>query len=145
MTFHIIRDILKHHPKINEERVLVLRSDNCQEQCKCKFTFYEMKTLATEFGIKIIWFYGEPGYGRGLVDAMSSFSCKQQLCNEIVTNDSWFQNAEEMVQFFAQYFSTGNSKEYHLVGAAETANIRANKRGEFELRTCRKFHVVAVN
>ena len=104
-----------------------------------------MKKLATEFGIKIIWFYGEPGHGHGLVDAMSSFGCKQQLCHEIVTNDSWFQNAEEMVQFLTQYFSTDNSKEYHLVDAAETANIRANKRGEFELRPCRKFHVIAVN
>ena len=75
---------------------------------------------------------------------MSSFGCKQQLCNEIVTNDSWFQNAEEMVQFFVRYFSTGNSKEYHLVGAAETTNKR-NIRGEFELRPCRKFHVIAVN
>ena len=102
--------------------------------------------LATEFGIKIIWFYVEPGHGCGLVDAMSSFGCKQQLCHEIVTNDSWFQNAEEMVQFFTQYFSTDNSKEcHHLVDAAETANNRANKSGEFELRPCRKCHVIVVN
>ena len=50
-----------------------------------------------------------------------------------------------MVQFLTQYFSTDNNKEYHLVDAAETANIRANKRGELELRPCRKFHVIAVN
>ena len=65
-----------------------------------------MKKLATEFRIKIIWFDGEPGYGCGLNDAMSSFGCKQQLRHEIVTSDSWFQTAEEMVQFFTQYFST---------------------------------------
>ena len=88
-----------------------------------------MKTLATQFGVTIIWYYGEPGHGQGLVDAMSSFGCKQQLRHEIVTNDSWFQNAEEMVQLFTHFFSTDNSKEYHLVDAAETANIRANKRG----------------
>ena len=63
-----------------------------------------------------VWYYGEPGHGRGLVDTMSSFGCKQQLRHEIVTNDSWFQNAD-------------NSKEYHLVDAAETANIRAKRRG----------------
>ena len=50
-----------------------------------------------------------------------------------------------MVQFLTQYFSTDNNKEYHLVDAAETANIRANKRGVLELRPCRKFHVIAVN
>ena len=104
-----------------------------------------MKKLATEFGIKIVWFYGDPGHGRGLADAVSSFGWKQQLRHEIVTNDSWFRNAEEMVQFLTQYFPTDNSKEYHLVDAAETANIRANKRGEFELRPYRKFHVIAVN
>ena len=50
-----------------------------------------------------------------------------------------------MTQFLMQYFSTDNSKECHLVDAAETAYIRANKRGEFELRPCRKFHEIAVN
>ena len=59
--------------------------------------------------------------------------------------DSWFQNTEEMVQFLTRYFSTDNSKEYHLVDPAETAYIRANKRGKFELRPCRKSHVIAVN
>ena len=60
MTFHIIRDILKHHPQIIEKGALVLHPDNCQEQYKCKFKFYEMKNLGTEFGINILWFYGEP-------------------------------------------------------------------------------------
>ena len=58
-----------------------------------------MKKLAKELVIKVVWFYGEPGHGRGLVDAISSFGCKQQLCHEIITNDSWFQNAEERSDF----------------------------------------------
>ena len=41
---------------------------------------------------------------------MSSFDCKQQLRHEIVTNNSWLQNTEEMVQFLIQYFLIGNSK-----------------------------------
>ena len=49
MIFHIIRDTLKRHPEIIEIQVLVLHSDNLQEQCKSKFTFYEMKKLTTEF------------------------------------------------------------------------------------------------
>ena len=44
-----------------------------------------------------------------------------------------------MVQFLTQYFSTDNSKENHLVHVTKTANIKANKRGEFELRPCKKF------
>ena len=106
-----------------------------------------MKKLTTEFGIKIIWLYGEPGNYCGLVGAMSSFGCKQQLhCENCDHNDSWFQNAEEMVQFLTQYSSTGNSnrKEHHLVDAAQTTKVRANKR-ELESRPHRKFHVIAVN
>ena len=61
-----------------EKGFLVLQSDNYQEQYKCKFTFFEMKKLASDFGIPVVWFYGEPGHGHGLVDAMSSFGCKQQ-------------------------------------------------------------------
>ena len=63
------------------------------------FTFFQMKKIAAEFGITVLWFYGEPGHGRRLVDVMSSFCCKQQLRHEIVSNDAWFANGEQMVQF----------------------------------------------
>ena len=105
LTFYIIKDIIHSHPEVIENGFLVLRSDNCQEQYKSKFTFFQMKKLASEFGITIVWFYGEPGHGRGLVDAMSSFGCKQQLRHEIVTNDNWFDNAESMVDFLSKSIS----------------------------------------
>ena len=145
LTFYIIRDIIHKHPEVIEKGFLVLRSDNCQEQYKCKFTFFEMKKLASDFGITVVWFYGEPGHGRGFADAMSSFGCKQQLRHEIVTNDSWFENAEEMVQFLKKYFTNDSSKEHYLVDAAETASIRRKEREEFVLKPCRIFHVIAVN
>ena len=50
-----------------------------------------------------------------------------------------------MVELLTQYFSTDNSKEYHLADVAETVKRRANKREEQESRPCRKFHVTAVN
>ena len=145
MNFHIIRDILKYHSEVIQNGILVLRSDNCQEQYKCKYIFYEMKILTKELRIKVVWFYGEPGHGRGLVDAMCSFGWKQQLRNEIITNDSWFQNAEEMVRFLQQYFLDDESKEHHLVDEAENAKVKANERGELEIKPCRKFHVIGVN
>ena len=74
---------------------------------------------------------------------MSSFGCKQQLHHEII-NDSWFQNAE-MVRFLQQYFLDDKSKEHHLVDEAENAKVRANERGELEIKPCRKFHVIGVN
>ena len=117
MTFYIIKDIIKSHPEVIEKKVLVLHSDNCQEQYKCKYTFFQMRKLAVDLGIKVIWFYGEPGHSRGLVDAMSSFGCKLQLRNEIMTHDSWFESAEEMVNFLTRYFENDNSKEHFLVDA----------------------------
>ena len=117
MTFYIIKDIIKSHPEVIEKKVLVLCSDNCQEQYKCKYTFFQMRKLTVDLGIKVIWFYGEPGQSRGLVDAMSSFGCKLQLRNEIMTHDSWFESAEEMVNFLTRYFENDNSKEQFLVDA----------------------------
>ena len=61
MTFHIIRDVLKYHPEVIQNGILVLlHSDNCQQQYKCEHIFYEMKKLAKELGKKVVWFYGEP-------------------------------------------------------------------------------------
>ena len=104
-----------------------------------------MKKLASDFGITVVWFYKKPGHGCGLVDAMSSFGCKQQLRHEIVNNDSWFQNAEEMVQFLKKYFTNDSSKDHYLIDAAETPSIRRKEREEFVLKPCRIFHVIAVN
>ena len=91
MTFIIIKDIIHYHPEVIRDKVLILRSDNCQEQYKCKYTFFQMKKLAVDLKINVVWFYGEPGHGRGHDDVMSSSGCKLQLKNEIVTFDSRFE------------------------------------------------------
>ena len=80
-----------------------------------------------------------------MTQCLHSFGCKQLLHHEIITNDSWFQNEEEMVRFLQQYFLDDESKEHHLVDEAENAKVRANERGEFEIKPCRKFHVIGVN
>ena len=61
LTFSIYRDIIHHHLWF-----FILHSDNCQEQYKCKFIFFEMKKIIMEFG------------------------CKQELHHKIITSDSWF-------------------------------------------------------
>ena len=40
MTFGIIKDIIHCHPEVIQDKVLILRSDNCQEHYKCKYTFF---------------------------------------------------------------------------------------------------------
>ena len=145
MTFEIIKDIIAKHPEIIELKQLLLHSNNCQDQYKCKYIFPKMKELAKLYKIDIVWFYGEPGHGRGLVDAMSSFRCKEQLREEIVKHDNFFNTAEEMIKFLNDYFRNDNTKEHHLISTSENAELRKMKKIEHKMKNCRKFRVIAVN
>ena len=80
-----------------------------------------------------------------VVDAMSSFECKLQLKNEIITFDSWFESAEKIMSFLKEHFVNNDSKEYYFIDAATTAQVCKQKRGEFNLEPCRKYHVIAVD
>ena len=97
MTFQVIEDIVTKYPEVIENDNLVLRSDNCASQYKSKFVFSHMKELAAKYQIRVSWFYGEPGHGRGLVDAMSSFGCKGPLRMSIITENNWFDTANESI------------------------------------------------
>ena len=141
MTFHIIEDIISHHPEIIHSGVLVLRSDNCTGQYKGKYTFHAIKDLAAKYGIYIMWFYGETGHGKGLVDAMSSFGCKNPLKHGIITEDWWYDNASEMVS----YLTNDNSKEHYLVDSADLSQKRSTGKQAHIIKPCRCYHVIAVN
>lgn len=41
MTFETIEKIINDHPEIIKNKILFLRSDNCPEQYKSKYIFYE--------------------------------------------------------------------------------------------------------
>ena len=93
MTMEILKTILEDHPEIIETGKLVLRSDNCATQYKSRFVFKALLDLAEEHQIRIDFFYGEAGHGRGLIDAMAWFGCKGPMRKEIVTRDTWFATA----------------------------------------------------
>ena len=76
---------------------------------------------------------------------MSSFECKLQLKNEIITFDSWFESAEKIMSFLKEHFVNNDNKEYYFIDAAATAQVCKQKRGEFNLEPCRKYHVIAVD
>ena len=120
MTFSIIKDIIHCHPEVLQDEILILRSDNCPEQYKYKYTIFQMKKLAIDLKIKVVWFYGERDHGRGLAEAMPLSGCKLQLKNGMVTFDSWFESAK-MVSFLKEYFVNDDGKEHYLIDDAETA------------------------
>ena len=128
MTFHVLESIITEHPELIEDGKLIIKSDNCSMQYKCKRTFKQMVRIAQKYDIDIFWFYGEAGHGRGLVDAMSSFGCKKLLKDAIVTEDVWFRDAAEMTQFLRNETAGHANKEYYFVDEKETANLREKKR-----------------
>ena len=82
-----------------------------------------MQKLAAYYDIDILWFYGVPGHGRRLVDAMSSFGCKGPLQRAIL-DEIYFNTASEMYNFLSKYFETDNTKSYFLIEEEETTLIR---------------------
>ena len=117
MTFTILRDNIEKYPEFTKDRCLVLHSDNASSQYKCKYMFYQMKELAKEFELLVCWFYGEPGHGKGTIDAMSSFGCNALLRSDIIRNDNWFENAEKIVVFLKAHFEGDDTKHHYLVDA----------------------------
>ena len=89
-----------------------------------------MKLFATKYKVTFVWFYGIPGHGRGLVDAMSSFGVKQPINHAIVTKDAWFPSADSMVSFLQQHFQQkgDSTKEYNLIEEELNAKSRAKTR-----------------
>ena len=68
--------------------------------------------------------HDEAGHGRGLIDAMALFGCKGPLWKEIVTNDAWFSNADEMHSFLSKNFKSDPSKKGFLISEHNTADKR---------------------
>ena len=71
--------------------------------------------LASTFDIEIYWFYGEAGHGKGLVDAMPSFGCKNILRDAIVCDDKWFENAAEMVSILKYHCVNDESRQHFVI------------------------------
>ena len=125
--------------------VLVLRSDNYSSQFKSKYTFANLMSLAEKYDILIVWFYGEPGHGRGLVDAMSSFGCKAPLRSVILTQDKWFHNASEMKSYLTELFHDDHTRKYFIIDAASNASKRKQERDEFVINGCHQMPMISVS
>ena len=101
--------------------------------------------LVKKCNIQIIFFYGEAGHGRGLIDAMAWFGCKGPLRKEIVTNDPWFSNADVMHSFLSKNFESDPSKKYFLISEHNTADKRKEGRKEQKIKGSSKARVISFN
>lgn len=46
LTFSVINDVINKFPEVIRKGALVIRSDNCEDQYKCKYVFERMLDLA---------------------------------------------------------------------------------------------------
>ena len=80
---------------------------------------------------------------------MSSFGCKGPLRYAIVTEDNWFDTAEEMVEYLINRFKDDKSKSFHTIDPCDNAKQREakqreKKKGKVKIG-CRKMHMIAVS
>ena len=106
-----------------------------------------MRSFTLKHSIKIVWFYGEPGHGRGLVDAMSPFGCKGPLRKLIIDDKNkteWYDNVSEMKVALEGYFKDDKQKSYRLVDPNGLRVARRNRKG-YEIKGCKKMHMICVD
>ena len=103
-----------------------------------------MLDLAKKYQIRFDWFYGVPGHGRGLIDAMAWFGCKGPMRKAIITDDSWFKNAQEMTSFLKNRFQNDPKKEHHLIEDKKAANLRKKGREERFVSGCSSAYVISI-
>ena len=149
MTFSIIDDLLEKCPDIVQGGTVVVCSDNCSTQYKSRYTFAQMER-AKDYDIDVFWFYGAPGHGRELVDAMSSFGAKAPLRKAIITSEDelFFYNVSEMETFLSQYFANDDKNKYFLVDEtknAEKRRVKKEDRAQRPIPGSSKLHLIAVS
>ena len=142
MTGQVVEGTIRNHPEIIESGRLLLRSDNCSTQYKSRFVFKLLLNIAKNYCIRVDFFYGEAGHGRGLIDAMAWFGCKGPLRKSIIT-DKWYDSADDMVAFLQDHFKTDTKKEYHIIEEELTAQLRKEGREERVIPGCKSAHVIS--
>ena len=143
-TFNIVEDIIDSHPDVITNNTLVIHSDNGSTQYKSKYLFESLKALAMKYKIQVVWFYGEPGHGRGLVDAMSSFGCKRALRQMIVKEDKWFETSNEMKYVLENHFKENATKLFRVINPQDLIDKRKDLKSN-KLEGCRKMHMIEVD
>ena len=145
MTATVIEDLtINHSGGAVDENVIVLRSDNYPTQFKSRFVFAPIRKLAIKYKLKVVWFYGEPGHGKGLVDAMSSFGCKSPLRQMVINHDKWYDTAAEMKMALEEDFKNGSGNTYRVV-EADKLKIERRRRKESKIPGCKKMHLICVD
>ena len=92
-----------------KSKILIIKGDNALTQYKNEYTFQPMLNLYNKYNVRTIRTYGAASHGKGLIDAMSSFSLKSVLRRDAATDDYWFQNSSEICEYLSFRCDSGMS------------------------------------
>ena len=133
----MLRDLIILWNISNED--LSVQSNNASSQYKNKHSFGLLQLLANEFSLRIIGTYGAAGHGKGAIDVISSFSVKNILRKDIVTQDVFFNNFCDMVE----YLASKNPQYYYNIIPAKIVVLARQKDGSrIEIQGCMKQHFI---
>ena len=96
--------VLKKLPEGSTSSIICIKSDNCLSKCKCKYVFKSYLSLAPEISKLIIAFYSTSGHGKGLVNAMSSFSVKYPFRMTVLLKYFLYGTSEDIFNYLNNYW-----------------------------------------
>ena len=64
--------------------IIRTKSDNCSCQFKSAPNYDEYSNIAVEMNRRVIVLFGPAGHGKGQVDAMGGWGCKQPLKKAVI-------------------------------------------------------------
>ena len=91
---HVLTDKITTR-NINNQTIII-KSDNAPTQYKKKYAFKSILNPSDTYNLRIIRYFSAAGYGKELIDAMSSFGTKSILWRDIVAFDLWFADSKEI-------------------------------------------------
>ena len=131
----VLRDMISVYEIQNED--LRILSDNTPLQYKNKIPFALLKQLASEFKLRIIRTY--VATCKAFMDAISSFGTKNVLRRDIVTHDVFFNQREDIVD----YFTVKNPLYYYKNISAETVTKALMESNiSMEIPGCMEQHLI---
>ena len=140
-TSNAIDDLLETYHEYKNYPVLRLKSDNCSSQYCCRYIFPYYSELSIKLNKPVILYYGVNGQVRGLVDAMSGFGVKAVLRRAIVTQDFFYNTAEDLLNFLK--VSMSGKGYYYQILAKESLDVDRENHQELFIAGCRKNRMIS--
>ena len=135
MIDEVIKNIFERE-NINNEKIL-MKSDNAP-QYKNRYFFAKLQKISDFYNCVIVYIYGAAGNGKGLIDAMSAFGCKNLLRMDILGEDAWWADRKVMCEHLQR---KGDTRMLYCHIPAWKTNENRKENAEIVMNGCTKHHL----